>query len=243
MFLATSSNLRRKHVRQGPSSRLAWMIPGGDGDEPCAPPRRPTPGPGRRSAVALAGVAQLPLLSPWSRPAGGGRAHGQLRGGTAVRRFPALSRTCGARPGPQSARLSLQRLQEEQCKATKGPAGKVPREGDARGSQCGNEVLVFGLGSPERRWLPALRGTVVAVTVVVCGQSRKVEISFGKRTRARRGGGAAPACQAPVVSAVHAQLATGSGAGARHLRAVSADRLGRGSPARAAGPGPASYLL
>lgn len=40
---------------------------------PCAPPRRPTPGPGRRSAVALAGVAQLPLLSPWSRPAGGGR--------------------------------------------------------------------------------------------------------------------------------------------------------------------------
>lgn len=109
---------------------------------PCAPPRRPTPGPGRRSAVALAGVAQLPLLSPWSRPAGGGRGHGQLRGGTAVRRFPALSRTCGAHPGPQSARLSLQRLQEEQCKATKGPAGKVPREGDARGSQCGNEVLV-----------------------------------------------------------------------------------------------------
>lgn len=54
---------------------------------PCAPPRRPTPGPGRRSAVALAGVAQLPLLSPWSRPAGGGRGHGQLRGGTAVPAF------------------------------------------------------------------------------------------------------------------------------------------------------------
>lgn len=59
------------------------------------------------------------------------------------------------------------------------------------------KIKVFGLGSPERRWLPALRGTVVAVTVVVCGQSRKVEISFGKRTRARRGGGAAPACQGP----------------------------------------------
>lgn len=32
----------------------------------------------------------------------------------------------------------------------------------------------------------------MAVTVVVCGQSRKVEISFGKRTRARRGGAVPP---------------------------------------------------
>lgn len=214
---------------------------------PCAPPRRPTPGPGRRSAVALAGVAQLPLLSPWSRPAGGGRAHGQLRGGRQSGVFQLCRERVERALGRSQRGFRCRDFRRSNVKPPRVPPERSPaREthGDRHvGMRSWWKTKVFGLGSPERRWLPALRGTVVAVTVVVCGQSRKVEISFGKRTRARRGGGAAPACQAPVVSAVHAQLATGSGAGARHLRAVSADRLGRGSPARAAGPGPASYLL
>lgn len=168
---------------------------------PCAPPRRPTPGPGRRSAVALAGVAQLPLLSPWSRPAGGGRAHGQLRGGRQSGVFQLCRERVERALGRSQRGFHCRDFRRSNVKPPRVPPERSPaREthGDRNvGMRSWWKIKVFGLGSPERRWLPALRGTVVAVTVVVCGQSRKVEISFGKRTRARRGGGAAPACQGP----------------------------------------------
>lgn len=65
-FIATSSNLWCKHVRQGPSSRLAWMIPGGDGDEPWTRGAGPVHG----RAVCPAQAADAGAWSSLSRSLG-----------------------------------------------------------------------------------------------------------------------------------------------------------------------------